>query len=211
MTLTFWEFLDKYKTIVSESRLNETEQEQIYVLEMVSDILCHHVTEQWLLENIPDEDTNLDEIVANVQIKKETISEMCVSLNEEILYEDAIENFFTLLEDQDEIDLFQDIIDIHDENGLEETKKQVIEWDLINSVSKDSNLYSIIEWLYKWEDFTILMVNKLKSLWIDLKTNPIISKKEEIKEFLNDVELFLFSLLTKWYSLSSENTLQSVN
>jgi hypothetical protein len=51
-----------------------------------------------------------------LEIDKETISQMCIALNNEIQYEDALTYFKTLIKNQEELKIFLDIIDIYEED-----------------------------------------------------------------------------------------------
>jgi hypothetical protein len=121
--------------------------------------------------------------------------------------------------------IFLDIIDIYEESLLDEDwldedwfegdwLEDAIDYvrarDLINIIPKESYLYCIIEWLYKWIDIEDIMFSKLKSMWIELKNNPVIDKPDEIKEFLNEVETFLFGLFIKWQEATTNSTLNSL-
>lgn len=211
MRLTVWELLEEYKSIVSESSLSTTEQKQVEILEMVNNILSHNITVQCLLEDLPEDGWELDMDIKQLQVEQDTITQMCIMLNDGIQYEDAIANFELLLEYEDEKDIFLDIIDIYEELWLEEVIEQVKKRDLINVIPEESYLYAIIEGLYKWEDLEKIMVSELNSIGIDLKTNPIVKKPEEVKEFLSEVETFLYWLLMRWDPLITNNTINSVN
>lgn len=211
MKLTVWEFLNEYQSLVDQSWLNSLEQKQVEVLEMVNQILSHNINVQCLLEDLPEDELELEKEIKQLQVEQDTISQMCIMLNEWILYEDAVTNFELLLEFEDEKDIFLNIIDIYENFWLEEAIKQVKKRDLINIISKESYLYAIIEGLYKWEDLEKIMVNELNSIGIDLKKNPIVKRPEEVKEFLSEVEAFLYRLLLSSDPLITNDTLNVVN
>lgn len=220
MPLTVWEFMDQYSEIVNKSRLDPLKEEQIEILDMVQKVLSFSISENCAPEIIPDNEIVHEEMLKQEYIKEEVISQMCIFLNNEIQYESALANYKSLIKNPEELEIFLDIIDIYEDNWLdidlldeEWLESNWLEWDwledaidyvkakgLINIIPKDSYLYYIVEWLHNWEDIENIMINKLKGLWIDLKVNSAYKESEEITEFLNSLEEFLFWLLVKSYT-----------
>jgi hypothetical protein len=87
---------------------------------MVSRILASYITEYCIPDVIPDNELDHEELLKQLEIDKETISKMCIALNNEIKYDDALKYFKILIKNQEELMIFLDIIDIYEESLLDE-------------------------------------------------------------------------------------------
>ncbi len=188
MSVTIKTFFDEFNSLVQELEFDRDDN----MVNVVKSILDSNLVEQLSDKMVPYEDQLF--LLEDTVIENETLSNTLSVFDDIVSIWKFRANFQALLDNEEESNLFIELLVIYDNFWIEKTrdyikKEWLLSWPIISN-----HLYNLVNRVEKWEDVNRVIQNELERKWIDINENPI-------DEIYKDVQLFIdkFRLMVTWF------------
>ncbi len=190
MSVTIKTFFDKFDDLVQNLQFGADDN----VIEAINSILNLSLLKQ-LPENTLAQKSEVCLLLEDTVIKKETLSDTLSVFDDVVFKWKFCANFQALINDEEESNLFIELLIIYDNFWLVKTKDFIKERELLSNLPKTSPFYSLVNRLEKWEKITAILQNELEKKWIDVIKNPIIKVYEDVQLFMYEFRFMLIWLI----------------
>lgn len=187
MSVTIKTFFDEFNSLVQELEFDRDDN----MVNVVKSILDSNLVNQFSNEMVPCENKLL--LLEDTVIENKTLSNTLSVFDDIVSIWKFRANFQALLDNEEESNLFIELLVIYDNFWLEKTRDYIKKEWLLSSSIISNHLYNLVNRVEKWEDVNIVIQNELEKKWIDINENPI-------DEVYKHVQLFIdrFRFMVTW-------------
>jgi len=188
MSVTIKTFFDEFNSLVQGVEFDRDDN----IVNVVKSILDSNLVNQFSNEMVPCENKLL--LFEDTVIEKETLSNTLSVFDDIVSIWKFRANFQALLDNEEESNLFIELLIIYDNFWIEKTRDYIKKEWLLSSSIISNHLYNLLNRVEKWEDVNMVIQNELEKKWIDINENPI-------DEVYKDVQLFIdkFRFMVTWF------------